>query len=240
VPYEANFDLIVHREDRERALQVFLKLAADRESRMRIFDLSPANMTATVGLACARGTKWMKPETWKKLKRNMSFREGIPTGHKMTTYFKVMGSCETYVDIHASADTDVLLDGRGDQAPMYRPLEGTLFRVPDGERVFLELVAGSGLGMCLPRTQNVKHMSLHPLPDKCQHLSVSCSELDFLYPGLTEFTEENDTATYETCQRQSTHRCCKTKAKLTSAEDWPPKNVALFENSTSPDRILNF
>ncbi|VDD77109.1 unnamed protein product [Mesocestoides corti] len=197
MPFDCDFDLQVHREDHERALQALLKLASDPTSQMRVFDLTPAGANAKVGLACGRSTSWMNPDNWTEFGPSVTFYNGIPTVDDWDLFLKVMGSCGTYVDIYTNTNDDMVLDRLSEYQPIYRPLEGTLFRVFDGAHTYLEETYGVSLDMCVPKIPLVVRGRYKFLPPECRNLVVPCSRLDTLYPRVFKFTTATPPTMYE-------------------------------------------
>ncbi|VDD81608.1 unnamed protein product [Mesocestoides corti] len=197
MPFDCDFDLLVHWKDHKRALQALLQLASDPTSQMRVIDLTPAGANAKVGLACGRSTLWMNPDNWTEFGSSVTFDNGIPTGYSWKPFLKMTKSCEIYVDIYANAHDYFVLGRSSEPQPIYRPLEGTLFRIFEGARGFLEDHYGVSLDMCMPKTPLMVRGQFKHLPRNCPQLMVACTTLDALYPRVFKFEVANPPALYE-------------------------------------------
>ncbi|VDD82075.1 unnamed protein product [Mesocestoides corti] len=209
MPYDTDFDLLVHQKDRDKALQIFLKLAADPLHRMRLLDLKPLNISAKIGLACEPDTKWMNPDRWTNFGGSVQFRRGVPTGLKITAYHEILGTCAIPMDMFSTAETDAVFDNIDEYEPLYRPLDGTLFRVFRGAREYLEKTYNASLDVCIPKFPRFLPGRFHNLPRMCEEMVVPCSMLDLLYPRVIQFTDTKyDSGTYEVGMEFDHNRQC--------------------------------
>ncbi|VDD83111.1 unnamed protein product [Mesocestoides corti] len=197
MPFDCDYDLLVHQADRDRAMQAVLQLAQNPDNRMRIYDLQSMTGCVQIGLDCKPDTDWLKPETWREFGSGVEFHKGIPVGRTWKAYPALMGECAINLDIFVSTHDDVVMERLEEYTPLYRPLEGTLVRVFEGGREYLENYYGSSLDVCIPKSPQSIRGVVHSLPKPCRRLQVPCDDLDVLYPRIVRFSSPDNATIYE-------------------------------------------
>lgn len=201
MPFDYDYDFAYLHTDKPKVEALLMKLSSEPSNEMRAFGSTLSWSNTKIGLACGRSTWWMYQLPWNILYGRQAVFNG--SWLQMHTYHPVpfaLMPCATYVDLYnislsnstggslqvKSTPIEMPLRAISDRNLEYRPLEGTLFRVPGGSKAFQERVYNSSLEMCVPKEgiQLDKGRALHHEDFKCNSLQIPCRLLDRIYPRV--------------------------------------------------------